>query len=162
MGRGKYCLQDGPAARRSSESETIIDVTGSSAIKAASYQAANEKLVITYTGGSMYLYSDVPAQTATDFKDAESKGRYLVEHVKDKYPFTLVLKEHYSNMDSSVISHIYYDSGTQQVSVTFTNSQKGVYKNVPWEIISAWEKADSKGKYFNSHIRNQYEYSQAA
>jgi len=155
MGRGKHCQEETPVARRSSEMH--IHVHGSSAVKAAIYQPSSKELAVTYQGGSMYVYKGVEEETAENFKTAASKGRYLVENIKGKYPFTLVLKEH-QDIDSSVISQLDYDSDSEDTLVTFTNGSRGIYKEVPWEVISVWEKAASKGKYFNAHIKGQYEY----
>ena len=62
-------------------------------------------------------------------------------------------------MDSSVVNQIDYDSESEETTVSFTNGHKGVYKRVPWQVVSGWEQAESKGQYFNTHVRNVYEYA---
>jgi len=142
-------------ARRGSAER--IDVAGSSAIKAASYHPEDEELAITFTSGSMYAYTGVTREDADSFRDADSKGGHVADHIKGEYPFRLVLKEH-ADVDSSVIRQIDYDSATEGACVTFANGRTGRYADVPWDVISAWEKAPSKGQFFNAHIRNSYEY----
>jgi len=42
-------------------------------------------LGVTYPSGVAYSYTDVPAHVAAAFDRAESKGAFLVKHIKGKY-----------------------------------------------------------------------------
>ena len=48
------------------------------------------KLLVRFNSGSIYAYSDVPADVIQDFLDASSKGKYFAEHIKEKYEYEKV------------------------------------------------------------------------
>src|ERR1035437_10309621 len=130
MGRGQGDSSSGTATTARRDAAEHIDVAGSNAIKTAVYNPGEEELAVTYTSGSMYAYTGVPREEVDAFREADSKGGYLTGHIKGKYPFRLVLKEH-ASVDSSVIRQIDYDSSTEEVRVTFVNGKVGRYAGVP-------------------------------
>lgn len=66
--------------------EQISDVKlASSSIYSARYD--EDKLYITFVGGSIYLYKDVPKEHFEKLCQAESAGRYFAQYIKLAYTF---------------------------------------------------------------------------
>lgn len=62
-------------------------------------------------------------------------------------------------MPSTSIRRIKYESGTRVLSVWFLRSGKRYdYEAVPPETYAAFREATSKGRFFNEHIRNRFQY----
>ena len=61
-------------------------------------------------------------------------------------------------MPSTVIRHFEHDPATRQLTFTFTTGRVYVYDNVPDEVAAALRTAGSKGRFFNSQIRDVYRY----
>ena len=59
--------------------------------------------------------------------------------------------------DSSVIKKIKYNLINKQLNITFTNDRVYIYKDVNPFIAAALATSDSKGKFFNEHIKNCHE-----
>lgn len=59
----------------------------SSTIVAIGYCDVCRVLQVDFVNGSRYRYQDVPTQVFTQFKAAESKGRFLNSVIKRKYAF---------------------------------------------------------------------------
>jgi lysyl-tRNA synthetase class 2 len=62
------------------------------------------------------------------------------------------------SMPSSVIRHFAHDPASRQLTVTFTTGRVYVYDNVPDAVAAALRDAPSKGRFFNSQIRDAYRY----
>lgn len=45
------------------------------------------ELFVKFKGGAVYNYHDVPYEVAKGFFDAESKGKYLNQHIKGVYAY---------------------------------------------------------------------------
>lgn len=60
--------------------------------------------------------------------------------------------------ESTAIDDIKYDEKTGQMRVTFTTGRIYVYLDVPMEEYEAFDAAESRGRHFNAHIRDRYEY----
>ena len=68
--------------KKSTRKETA-DVSGSSAIKAATYDPKTETVSVTWSGnGRTYEYEGVSAEDWESFKSAPSKGSYVNQHWK--------------------------------------------------------------------------------
>jgi hypothetical protein len=63
-------------------------------------------------------------------------------------------------MPSSVIARFHYDAERCDLEIVFTTGRRYVYREVPPEIVDAFRAAFSKGRYFNAHIRDAYDYSE--
>jgi len=61
---------------------SLTPITGSSNIKAYSYEADEQRLVIQFTNDAAYAYPQVPAETFQSFLASESKGRFFAAHLK--------------------------------------------------------------------------------
>ncbi len=57
-------------------------------IRAVGYDPGSSILEIEFTDeghGHVYLYYDVPYSTFDEFLDADSKGRYFNDYIRDQY-----------------------------------------------------------------------------
>ena len=61
-------------------------------------------------------------------------------------------------MPSSVINRYAYDDQSKTLIITFVTGMVYHYKNVPERIYKLFKGAISKGKYFNYHIKDKYEF----
>jgi len=65
-------------------------------------------------------------------------------------------------MPSTVIADTAYDPDTQTLSVWFRPSGRRYdYFEVPATVYDALRRSPSKGRYFNAHIRDGYDFNQA-
>lgn len=60
-------------------------------------------------------------------------------------------------MPSSVIRNFAYNVLTRQLVVTFATGRIYAYANVPPEVVTAFRNSPSKGRFFNSEIRDSYD-----
>jgi KTSC domain-containing protein len=63
-------------------------------------------------------------------------------------------------MPSSVIRHFHYRPEEAELEILFTTGRRYVYRDVPPETADAFRAAFSKGRYFNAHIRDEYDFSE--
>jgi len=61
-------------------------------------------------------------------------------------------------MPSSVIRRFVYDQTAGNLWVEFTTGRRYVYSDVPNEVADAFRSAFSKGTYFNTRIRDCFQY----
>jgi KTSC domain len=66
-----------------------LDPVESSMLAAIGYDPTLQALVILYNSGRAYQYLSVPVETYRDLMEASSKGRYVLDHVMDHYPFAV-------------------------------------------------------------------------
>jgi len=59
----------------------------SSVIRGFDYDAAAQRLAVTFVTGKRYAYLGVPEDVAHDFRQAFSKGEYFNAAIRDQYPF---------------------------------------------------------------------------
>lgn len=65
-------------------------------------------------------------------------------------------------MPSTVIADMAYEPETQTLSVWFRPSGRRYdYLEVPAAVYDALRRSPSKGRYFNAHIRDGYEFNQS-
>lgn len=65
-------------------------------------------------------------------------------------------------MPSTVIADMAYDPETQTLSIWFRPSGRRYdYLEVPSAVFDALRHARSKGRYFNAHIRDGYQFTQS-
>lgn len=57
---------------------------------------------------------------------------------------------------SSVIRAVDYDSRSMKLFILFHSGYTYVYRRVPERIFTGLLRASSKGRYFNSYIRDRY------
>jgi hypothetical protein len=63
-------------------------------------------------------------------------------------------------MPSAVIRRFGYRPETAELEVLFTTGRRYLYRDVPPEAAAAFRAAFSKGRHFNAHIRDAYEYTE--
>jgi KTSC domain len=59
----------------------------STAISEIDYDAARTKLLIRFASGERYVYVGVPGEVHRGFVEADSKGRFFQNQIRDRYPF---------------------------------------------------------------------------
>jgi hypothetical protein len=65
------------------------------------------------------------------------------------------------DMPSSVIRSYLYDPAKSELWITFVSGRRYVYADVPQDVFDAFKAAPSRGKFFNSEIRDDYSYCEA-
>ncbi len=65
-------------------------------------------------------------------------------------------------MPSASIASIQYDQERQRLVVTFVTGRVYEYIDVPHYVAKAFRSAFSKGTYFNTYIRDRYDYRELA
>lgn len=63
-------------------------------------------------------------------------------------------------MPSTVIREARYDLDRNEMDVVFTTGRRYVYHKVPPEVAEGFRAAFSKGRYFNAHIRDDYDFTE--
>ena len=59
----------------------------STAISEIDYDAQRTKLLVRFVSGERYVYVGVPGEVHRSFVDADSKGRFFQQKIRDRYPF---------------------------------------------------------------------------
>ena len=59
----------------------------SSAIVSVGYSESASALEVEFTGGAVYVYRGVPAETHREFLNAESKGAFFNVVIRPNFPF---------------------------------------------------------------------------
>jgi hypothetical protein len=59
----------------------------STAITDIDYDAARQRLTVTFVTGRIYEYIDVPVEVASSFQSAFSKGTFFNGYIRDRYDF---------------------------------------------------------------------------
>jgi lysyl-tRNA synthetase class 2 len=59
----------------------------SAAIHAIDYDRARRRLQLTFASGERYVYRGVPGEVHRAFVEAESKGRFFHERIRNRYPY---------------------------------------------------------------------------
>jgi hypothetical protein len=58
----------------------------STTVKAAVYQPQSAWLDLEFPNGAIYRYQHVPIEVYQQLLQAESKGRYFNQHIRDRFP----------------------------------------------------------------------------
>ena len=61
-------------------------------------------------------------------------------------------------MPSTAIANIEYDQKRERLNVTFVTGRIYEYVDVPPEVAASFQSAFSKGTFFNSYIRDRYDF----
>ncbi len=59
----------------------------SSMISSVGYDPISEILEVEFNSGGVYQYGEVSQETYRELMGAESKGRYMQDHIIDQYPY---------------------------------------------------------------------------
>jgi len=63
------------------------------------------------------------------------------------------------DVDSAAIQTVDYDADHEKLFVRFTSGERYLYVGVPGEVCRSFLDADSKGRFFQAEIRDQYPYN---
>ncbi|MDQ7948750.1 MAG: KTSC domain-containing protein [Pedobacter sp.] len=61
-------------------------------------------------------------------------------------------------MPSTVIDHYEYDEVSKNLLITFVTGMVYCYKDVPIPIYKLFKGSISKGRYFNYHIKDKFQF----
>ncbi len=61
-------------------------------------------------------------------------------------------------MPSSVIKFFSYDAATATLKILFVTDMIYLYQNVPERVYKMLKASGSKGRYFNRHIKDKFEF----
>ncbi|HVQ09309.1 MAG TPA: KTSC domain-containing protein [Allosphingosinicella sp.] len=65
-------------------------------------------------------------------------------------------------MPSTVIRAARYDPDRRVLDILFTTGRRYLYHDVPPEEADRFRAAFSKGRHFNAHIRDHYDFTEVA
>ena len=71
-------------------------------------------------------------------------------------------EDRWERVDSSFIISVLYRKGLQTLSVRLKGGDVYVFKDVLRDVYKDFIKSESKGKFFNSVIKNKYAWSKEA
>ena len=72
---------------------TRVDLLSTS-LNAATYQDHSACLELEFRSGEIYRYRGVPAHIYQDLLQAESKGRYFNQHIRDRFAYAKIALAH--------------------------------------------------------------------
>jgi hypothetical protein len=64
-----------------------MDIDDSTAIRGIRYDAERRRLLVRFIDGDEYAYVGVPGEVHRSFAGADSKGRFFVAEIRDRYPY---------------------------------------------------------------------------
>lgn len=73
--------------RETIQGTKIINEIKSSNIKSTEYDTETKKLVVEFNNGQKYEYDEVPHQTYTKFRVAESQGKFFTTDISKKFKY---------------------------------------------------------------------------
>jgi len=59
----------------------------SEALSSVGYEPAGAVLEVQFTGGGLYRYYGVPAEVYRGLMEADSRGHYFTERIRDRYRY---------------------------------------------------------------------------
>ncbi len=63
-------------------------------------------------------------------------------------------------MPSSVIRKFFYHPERKELEILFTTGRRYIYHGVPPAAADAFRAAFSKGRHFNAHVRDAYDFTE--
>jgi hypothetical protein len=66
-----------------------LDPVESSMLAAVGYDPTLQALIVLFNSGRAYQYLSVPPKTYQGLMEAASKGRFMLDHVIDHYPYAI-------------------------------------------------------------------------
>lgn len=65
----------------------IINEINSSNLKKTEYDTESKKLLVEFKNGIKYEYDEVPHQLYTQFRNAESQGKFFMSKIAKAFPY---------------------------------------------------------------------------
>lgn len=59
----------------------------STAISDIRYEDERQKLFVRFEGGGEYVYVGVPGEVHRSFIEADSRGRFFADQIRDRFPY---------------------------------------------------------------------------
>ncbi len=56
-------------------------------LAAAAYDGPRQRLYLRFHSGEVYRYFTFPAERYREFLDAESQGKYFLNHIRNRFPY---------------------------------------------------------------------------
>jgi len=72
------------------EGTKIINEIDSTTIIKSVYDTESKEMVVEFKNGTKYQYNEVPHQTYTKFRMAESQGKYFNENIGRSHKYTKI------------------------------------------------------------------------
>ena len=69
----------------------LRQVVESSSLRSIGYDRATATLEVEFINGGVYRYANVPPELWSAFRDSDSKGKFFLDQVRDRFPPTRVL-----------------------------------------------------------------------
>ena len=69
---------------------------------------------------------------------------------------------HYTVMPSTEVADIKYNHARERLTVTLMNGRVHEYVDVPVEVAASFQSSYSKGDFFNTYIRDRYDFREIA
>jgi hypothetical protein len=66
----------------------LRQVVASQSVRSIGYDKRTHTLEVEFKSGTIYRYASVPIELWSDFLQAESKGQFFQQHVRDHFPTT--------------------------------------------------------------------------
>lgn len=63
------------------------------------------------------------------------------------------------DINSTNLKSASYDTGSEDLTVSFNNGTIYVYNKVPWTVFTKFRMSESQGKFFNAEIAKKYKYT---
>ncbi|MDP1735858.1 MAG: KTSC domain-containing protein [Caulobacter sp.] len=60
---------------------------GTAVISDIRYEDERQKLFVRFADGGEYVYVGVPGEVRRGFVEAESRGRFFVAEIRDRFPY---------------------------------------------------------------------------
>jgi lysyl-tRNA synthetase class 2 len=73
---------------------TVMPFVQSSMMTRIEYEEGTAELDLTFATGKTYRYFNVPLEIYVEFLDAESKGEFFNENIKDEFAYAEVRSRH--------------------------------------------------------------------
>ncbi len=70
--------------------DSVLNPVKSSTIKAIGYLSTSRLMYVQFKRGDLYEYKDVPIDVYHALMSADSKGKYLGNHIRDRFEFKKV------------------------------------------------------------------------
>lgn len=65
----------------------IINEINSSNLSKTEYDTESKKLIVEFKNGIKYEYSEVPHQLYTQFRNAESQGKFFISNISKTFKY---------------------------------------------------------------------------
>lgn len=62
----------------------------SSSLRSVGYEPLSKTLEIEFKNGDVYEYHEVPENIYNDLMEAQSHGKYFIQHIRNNYPYKKV------------------------------------------------------------------------